>query len=528
MGRYPPEKEEGGVEYKLMLKSVSQSRLERLASQMKYRLAEGGGEAIYVLGVSDDGEPLGLRDEEYEETLRTLKRVAGILGARVKVLRVRKGRRGRIAEVLVRLSREESPPIIVNVAVLGNVDAGKSTLVGVLCTGVLDDGRGFAMTRVARFLHEIESGRTSSVSVKWLGFDDEGHVINYDLPSPLDEAQVYLKSTKVLGFVDLGGHERYLRTTLRGVMARAPDYAMLVVAANAGLLRMGREHLGICVALGIPVFAVVTKIDMVAEEVLDATLEELRKTLTMPGVNKLPFEVKSFDDVVVAARHVASGRVVPIFKVSSVTGEGLDLLKSFLNLLPPRTRWVEKAKRPFLMYVDDIFNVKGVGPIVCGLVLEGIVNVDDEVWLGPFPDGAWKKVRVKSIHVNRVSVDKAFAGQEATLAVTGVRYEELEKGMAVLDSKNKPHSVWELKARVTILRHPTTIKPGYQVVLHLGAVRSTVEFVEMEKVPMRTGDTGNVLLRFSYHPWYIREGDVFVLREARTRAIGRVLKVTKH
>ncbi|RLE94185.1 MAG: GTP-binding protein [Thermoprotei archaeon] len=527
LSQYPPEKEEGKTEYKLKLTRVSEERLEHLASQMKYRLSEGGGEAFYVLGVSDEGEPLGLTDEELEVSLENLRRVAARLGARIKVVREKRGRRGKVVEVLVRLSREDSPPIHVSITVLGNVDAGKSTLVGVLCTGRLDDGNGAAMARIARFLHEVESGRTSSVSTRFLGFDVEGRVVNYEIVHPLDESEIYLNSAKIIAFTDLGGHERYLRTTLRGVMSRLPDYAMLVVGANAGLLKMGREHLGICVALGIPVFAVVTKIDMVADEVLKRTIEELRYVATIPGVSKLPFEVRRLDDAVVAARHMQSGRVLPIFRVSSVTGEGLELLRVFLNLLPPRTRWREKLGKPLLMYVDDIFNVRGVGPVVAGLVMRGVVEVDDEVLLGPFKDGSWRPVRVKSIHVNRLPVEKGLAGQEVTLALTNVRYDEIEKGMAVLDRKERPASVRVFEARVTILKHPTTIKPGYQAVLHYGAIRSTVEFVDMEKKPMRTGDRGLVVLRFSYHPWYLEEGSVFVLREARTRAIGRVIRIVE-
>lgn len=119
---------------------------------------------------------------------------------------------------------------------------------------------------------------------------------------------------------------------------------------------------------------------------------------------------------------------------------------------------------------------------------------------------------------------RASAGQDAALALSGIEYEELEKGMALLDPQREPKSIWEIRARITILRHPTTIKRGYQAVLHCGAVRSTVSFVEMEREPMRTGDVGEVTLRFEYHPWYLREGDRFILREARTRAIGRVLE----
>jgi len=361
--------------------------------------------------------------------------------------------------------------------------------------------------------------------VGFLGFDDEGEVVNYYAVNPLDESHVYLNSSKVVCFVDLGGHERYLRTTLRGVMAKVPDYAMLVVGANAGLLSMGREHLGIAVALRIPVFVVVTKVDMVSEEVYRSTLEEVLRVLKMPGVNKLPLVVRDHDDVVVAARHMPSGRVAPIFRVSSVTGEGLDLLRKFLNLLPPRTRWRERLKEPLLMYVDEVFNVRGVGPVIAGLLLSGAVAEGDTVLLGPMRDGGWRSVRVKSIQINRVPVNRAYAGMDAALALAGVEYEELEKGLAVLDKRLKPRTVWSFKARVTILRHPTTIKRGFQSVLHLGAIRSAVKFAEMAREPMRTGDTGIVKLEFLYHPWYLREGDTFVLRDSRTRAIGKVLEL---
>ncbi len=522
---FPPESEEGATEYKWKLVGVSEERLEELASQMKCRLDEGGGEAFYVLGVRDDGYPVGLSEEEARESLEVLRRVAERLGARIQLVREGEGRRGKVLEVLVRLSREECPPLYITVTALGNVDAGKSTLIGVLCTGALDDGSGSSMQRVARYLHEIRTGRTSSVSTRLLGFDDRGEVVNYQLPSPLDEAQIFLKSTKVIALVDLGGHERYLRTTLRGVMSKVPDYAMLVVGANAGLLRMGREHLGICVVLGIPFFSVITKVDMVSDHVLERTLDELIRILKMPGINKLPLVVEGRDDIVVAARHVQSGRVVPIFRVSNVDGRGIGDLLTFLNLLPPRTKWDSRRGRPLLMYVDDKFNVRGVGPVIAGVVLEGVVGVDDRLLIGPFEDGSWRQVRVKSIHINRVPASRALAGQEATLAVAGVEYDELEKGMVVIGGDRRPRSVREFRARLTILRHPTTIRRGYQAVLHLRAIRSPVSFEWMEREPMRTGDTGEVRLRFLYHPWYLQEGDVFVLREARTRAIGRVLEL---
>jgi len=492
---------------------------------MKYRLAEGGGEAFYVIGVTDDGNPIGLDEKELKATLEMLNRAALKIGAKTQILRKASGKRGIIAEILVRLSLEEKPPIQVSIAALGNVDAGKSTLIGILCTGVLDDGNGLAMQKIARFLHEIKSGRTSSVSIHLLGFNDVGEIVNYTLVNPLNEPEIFLKASKILMFSDLGGHERYLKTTLRGVMSKLPDYAMLVVAANTGLQIMGKEHLGISIALKIPVFILINKIDLVHKEKVKETLEEVKRILKMPGINKLPIEIKDFDDIIVSARHISSGRIVPIFKVSSVSGEGLKFLKYFLNILPPRMRWREKMKEPLLIYIDEIFNVKGVGTVVGGLILSGVINKDEKVLIGPFKDGSWRNVRVKSIHVNRIPVEKSFAGLDTTLALADIKSDEIKKGMTILDSRSSPLSIRKFSARVTILKHPTTITEGYQAVFHMKSIRSTVRFSKITKKILRTGDTSNVILEFLFHPWYIKENDIFVLRDTRTRAIGKIVRV---
>lgn len=518
--KFPAESESGPTEYKSLLSKVDDDRIERLASQMKYRLFEGGGEAIYVLGVSDDGTPRGLSPEEVEETLGTLQRVAEKVGAKIRVLERSEASGRAVLRVLVRLTREERPPSQINVVALGNVDAGKSTTVGTLCTGVLDDGRGSSMRRVARFAHEIITGRTSSVAVRILGFDMSGKPVNWGLPNPLDEAQIYLSSKKIVSLVDVGGHERYLRTALRGLMSKFPDYAMLVVAANAGLQVMGREHLGVCAALQIPVFVVFTKIDLVSSEVENSNLEDLESILRR--LDKKVFRVRSLSDVYKVAPLMPSGRVVPVFRVSNVTGYGLDILTEFLNLLPPRKMWAEKAGKPLLAYVTDVYDVKGVGTVIAVAIERGVVRENTYYYLGPTDSGEWRRTRVKSIQINRVPSSIARAGEEATLAITDFKRDEVEKGFVLVEAPLR--ASWSFVAEVLILRHPATIKTGYQTVLHLHSIRSPVEFSWMEKEPMRAGDTGLVRLRFLVHPWYIEEGEKFILRDSRTRALGTVLK----
>ncbi|MFN7106550.1 MAG: GTP-binding protein, partial [Pyrobaculum sp.] len=260
---YSPESEDGNVEYKLTLNGQD---VDRLAGQLRRRLYEGGGEAIYLIGVSDDGRPLGLPDGELVGALGVLREMAKRAGATVYVLRISEGIRGKVAEVLVRVVSREEPPPTVTVVALGNVDAGKSTLVGVLATGRLDDGRGLARSYASRYKHEVLSGRTSAVSLRLLGFDGDS-VVNHSLVDPLDEAEVYRRANKLVLFIDVGGHERYLRPAVRGLFSSQPDYVMLVVAANSGVQKMTKEHLGISVALGVPVFVVVTRVDITPQEV---------------------------------------------------------------------------------------------------------------------------------------------------------------------------------------------------------------------------------------------------------------------
>lgn len=518
--KLPQEAEEGNVEYKLALRGLDDERIEHLASQMKYRLFEGGGEAIYVLGVDDQGNIIGLCEDEERESIHVLEKVAEKIGARVQVLSREVVRGKFIVRVLVRSSREESPPVQVTVAVVGNVDAGKSTTIGVLCTGQLDDGRGSSMRRVARYLHEILTGRTSSVTTRILGFNLGGPPVNWSLPNPLDEAQIFLGSRKVIYFVDVGGHERYLRTALRGILSREPDYVMLVVASNTGLQVMGREHLGLSLALRLPLIIVFTKTDLVDETVYRRNLEDT--LMLLRKLDRKPVLMRAPQDAHRVAGLVPSGRIVPVFSISNVSGRGLDTLLEFLNLLPPRLRWVEKTSEPILAYVSDIFNVKGVGLVVAASILKGAIVEDSSLYIGPLQDGSWRQVRVRSIHVNRVPVSRAKAGEEATLALSGIEEEEVEKGMALRASPAK--SARKILADILILKHPTTIRVGYQTVLHAYSVRSSVVFERMEREPMRTGDRGHVTLRFLYHPWYIERGERVILRDSRTRAIGTVLE----
>jgi len=518
------ENDNGNVEYKLRIAPTDHDRFLELATQMLYRLNEGGGEAFYELGLSNEGEPIGLPPEELKKSLENFKNLCDFIGSNYHIVNVEKGTKGTVLEIHLTRKRKGEDPICVNVALLGNVDAGKSTLKGVLISNELDDGNGKAMEKVARYLHEIKSRRTSSVTVHALGFDTDGKVVNESL-SHYNEAEVFLRSRKIVFLIDLAGHERYIKTTLAGLMGHSPDYAAIIIAANAGTVGTFKEHLGIALALNLPVFAVITKIDLSPHGITEKTLNEVERYLKLPGVSKIPFIIKNTSDVVIAAKNMPYSRVTPIFMISNVNGTGITLLKSFLDLLPPRIRWVERGNYPFMAYIDEKFNVSGVGLVVSGLVEQGRVKSESTLDMGPFSDGTFRRVRVKSIQTNRVFAEEAYAGSDAAFALAGVSYDEVRKGMILADTSLSPRASLGFVAKIRVLHHPTTIRVGYTPVVHVHTIRQACKIIRMNKETLRSGDADEVEMMFTIRPEFIRTGDTFIFREGRARGLGIILSL---
>jgi GTPase len=188
--------------------------------------------------------------------------------------------KGACGKILIRQVPGSAEEVIeTRIAVVGNVDAGKSTLLGVLVKGNLDDGRGRARVNLFRHKHEIESGRTSSVGMEIMGFDSYGEIVGSTQGRKLSWEEIGKHAAKVISFSDLAGHERYLRTTVFGMLSSSPNYCLLMVAANNGLIGMSKEHLGIALALNVPVMVVITKIDICPPQILEQTITQLTRIL---------------------------------------------------------------------------------------------------------------------------------------------------------------------------------------------------------------------------------------------------------
>lgn len=257
----------------------------------------------------------------------------------------------------------------------GHIDHGKTALVKAL-TGIDAD----------RLAEEKRRGITID-----LGF------AHMDLPAPNGD-------TLKIGFVDVPGHERFVRNMLAGV--GGIDLVLLVIAADESIKPQTREHFDILQLLGVKRgITVLSKSDAVDTETLDVVRLEVEEFLQgtfleTPGA--------------------------PIVAVSSLTGAGLDELRHEIITSAAHVG-ARDAQAIARLPIDRVFTMKGFGTVVTGTLINGTIRREDEMEL--FPVG--KKVRVRGIQVHGQSADHAFAGQRTALNLGGATTEDLSRGMSL-------------------------------------------------------------------------------------------------
>ncbi|KAL0576668.1 hypothetical protein V5O48_005328 [Marasmius crinis-equi] len=233
-----------------------------------------------------------------------------------------------------------------------------------------------------------------------------------------------------------------------------------------------------------------------------------------------------------AATTFGKDKLCPIFQVSNVTGEGLDYLRTFLNLLPSSEADTDKfaVDQPLEFSITEVWSVPYVGTVVNGIVNSGRVAKGDAVIIGPDSNGNYQTTTVKDMQRKRASVSTAEAGQCVSLALKRVRRPTVRKGMVLVHKAEKaevppPRAVRQFEGQVLILYHNTTLQRNYQAMLHCGAVRQTVRIISMDHPQgiLRTGDRATVVFEFISHPEFVKEGMKLLFREGKTKHLGREL-----
>ena len=357
----------------------------------------------------------------------------------------------------------------------GHIDHGKTTLVRAL-TGVDTD----------RLPEEKARGISIALGYAYL-----------DAPGGAGDDQR-------IGFIDVPGHERLVHTMLSG--ATGIDHALLLVAADDGVMPQTREHLAVLSLLGITQGTVViTKTDRASAEQQAAVRAQVAELLAGTPL-----------------------QTAPVLAVAATTGDGVPALRERLLALartnPPRAN----QHSAFRLAIDRVFTLGGVGTVATGTIHSGTVQVGDELALSPGP--ADLRVRVRSLHAQDRAVTRASAGQRCALALAGVAKDQVPRGHWLTapavalraDRLDTTLTLWPAE--------PKPLRSGATVHVHLGAaqVLASVAVLAHQGQPaaaLMPGEAGTVQLLL-HQPLGAWAGDRVVLRDAsasRTLAGGTVL-----
>ncbi|HYX70220.1 MAG TPA: selenocysteine-specific translation elongation factor [Terriglobales bacterium] len=341
------------------------------------------------------------------------------------------------------------------VGTAGHIDHGKTALVKAL-TGIDAD--------------RLEEEKRRGITID-LGF------AHLELPGPGGER---LR----LGFVDVPGHERFVRNMLAGV--GGIDVVLLVIAADEGIKPQTREHFDICRLLSIRRgLTVLTKADLVDRETLEVVRLEVGEFLR-----------GSFLDP-------ASAPIVP---VSALTGAGLDDLKRELARVAALATAKDSASL-FRLPIDRVFTMKGFGTVVTGTLVSGTVRKEEEVEL--FPAG--RRVRVRGIQVHNAPAEQAVAGERTALNLAGVEKDQLARGMT-LAAPGLFRSAHRMDVSLALLPSARPLKDRSRVHFHAYTAETVAEVVLYGERQLEPGGSGYAQLRLA-ETTLLLPGDRFILRQ---------------
>ncbi|MFC2002499.1 selenocysteine-specific translation elongation factor [Chloroflexota bacterium] len=346
----------------------------------------------------------------------------------------------------------------------GHIDHGKSVLVHAL-TGIDPD----------RLREEKERGMTIDLGFAWRT----------------------LPSGREVGIVDVPGHERFIKNMLAGV--GGIDLALLIVAANEGVMPQTREHLAILDLLKVPGGVVaITKKDLVDEEILSLVKMEIEELISNTVMSQ-----------------------APIIAVSAVTGEGLDELISAIDQLLSSTEPRRDIGRPRLA-IDRVFTMVGSGTIVTGTLIDGSLTVGQEVEIVPLG----LKSRLRGLQTHKARLNVASLGSRVAANLVGIATSQLQRG-DVLTTASWLVPTRMLSAKLELLpylrrglRHNATVS------FHTGATEAMAKVRLLEKEELPPGETTWVQLSLS-KPVAVVNGDRFIIRSS-TETLGGGKVVDAH
>ena len=284
------------------------------------------------------------------------------------------------------------------------------------------------------------------------------------------------------GFVDVPGHERFVKNMLAG--AGGIDLVLLVIAADESIKPQTREHFDICRLLGIQRGLVaLTKADLVEKDLVEL----------------VALEIQDF----VAGSFLEGAPIVP---VSSVSGEGLGELREQMQRAALEAP-ARPSNLPFRLPVDRAFIIKGFGAVITGTLITGKIAKEQEVEVFPLA----RRARVRGIEVHNRPAEAALAGQRTAVNLAGIDAQELARGMMLA-----PPGLFEAASSVDVsldlLPSARALKHRARVHFHCWTAEAIAEVVLLDQKELAPGGSAQAQLRLS-EPGLFLPGDRFIIRQ---------------
>ena len=394
---------------------------------------------------------------------------------------------------------KEKPHI--NVAFIGHVDHGKSTTVGQLLVmhGEIRD------SVIKKFEDMGEKGKTFKFAWVMDNLKEERERgVTIDLAHKKFETD-----TKEVTIVDCPGHRDFVKNMITG--ASQADAAVLVVAANDGIMPQTKEHVFLSRTLGITQLAVaINKMDVVdyKEEKLNEIKDQISKLIRVVVFKPEHTEIiplSAFNGVNITTKPEAE---MPWYKGKSL----LETVDSFSEPSKP-------TDKPLRLPVQDVFTITGVGTVPVGKVETGIMKVGDKVIFEPASTILGKPVtgEVKTIEMHHVQMPQAEPGDNVGFSVSGVGKKDIRRGDVLGHSSNPPTVITPkdtFRAQIAVLTHPTAITAGYTPVFHsyTSQVACTFEAL-VAKLDKKTGGIAEE------NPKFLKSGDAAIVEIRQTKAM---------
>jgi len=475
--QFPQEIEEGNIEYKRHISRLildNPEKLIKFKTQLLWRLDEGkeingSKEAVYYIGIEDDGILSNLGINELNDSIINFTEIVKLCGARIYSTQINEIHK--YAKITIQKLDDYINANEITIGLLGPSDSGKSTFLGVLTYDIKDDGNGLARSNILRHNHEKRDCETSSIKYEIIGHNNETY-INYNSSFIYSWEYIIKNSGTIVNFIDLPGNPKYLKTTIFGILSHIPDYILIFVSLLDMSNPVINSHIELCKNLGLPYSIIYTKKDLMQAQV--------------------QLQIKDIT-------------------ISNITGEGLDEVKNLIKNIKIEKPIPIINKKIAEFIINDIIIIPDIGIVLTGIMNQGRIKINNKLSIGPC-DNTFYTVEIISIHKKQIPCKYLYHGETGTIIVKSNSKINITKHMMLITSDQfinfRKNFNIEIKSKSDIL-----LKEGSKLMAFSRNIYDTVTINKIDK---------NILTVSYSNIQYIKQNEFIILRNNNELIFGLI------